>query len=130
MTERELVVFMVFVLIIVIIVSSSSPKGSSPTPDPDADKQNELAREVLRGNTTPEEITEKDGYDIEHVKQWVESYEKAAVQAALEADKTSSRIELMEDDIEWFKETCRKFIGNDWEAKTDFANRFVTKHIK
>lgn len=130
MTEREFIVLVAIIVFIVLFASSSSSGGSSPTPDPDENKQKEIAREILRGNASPEEIAGNDGYDIEHINQWVEIYEKAAIKAALEAEKTSNRIELMEDDIEWFKETCRKFIGDDWEAKTDFPNRFITKHMK
>ncbi|MDE5765110.1 MAG: hypothetical protein K2I00_09120 [Ruminococcus sp.] len=136
MTDREAVIFMVFIILIIVVTACSSNSNAQPEekpppkPDPGKDKQNKFARDILRGNTTPEKIVEKNGYDIEHVKQWVSNYEKAAVQAALEADKTSTRIKLMEEDIEWFKKTCHKFIGDDWETKTDFANRFVTKHMK
>jgi hypothetical protein len=59
------------------------PGGQSASPpepkeDPDKKEQRRLAYEILSGNITPEEVAEKEGYDIEHIKKWVEEYLHAA----------------------------------------------------
>ena len=102
-------------------VFSNNPK------EPDESARHEFAKKMLRGETTPEEIAYKEGYKVEQVKKWKDDFTQLAVKYALEADKQSSRISLMEDDIRWFKEVCRKHIGEDWEKKTGFADRDITK---
>lgn len=99
-----------------------------PKPDPDKKTQEKLALEMILKNTSPDDIAEAEGYDIEHIKQWKEDYINYAVKYTLNAHKTNARIDLMEDDIQWFKETCYKYIGDDWEEKTDFKNRTQNKY--
>ena len=95
--------------------------------EPDESARNEIAKKILRGETTPEEIAQKEGYNVEQVKKWKDDFTQLAVKYALESDKHNARISLMEDDIKWFKEVCRKHIGEDWEKKTGFADRDLTK---
>lgn len=68
---------------------------------------------MLSGKISPDDIAEKEGYNIEHIKQQKENYINYAVKYAIATPKTTARIDLVEDDIEWFKETCRKYIGED-----------------
>lgn len=127
------VIIVICLIIFTIYLASLSKKPdkkpvSKPEckPDPDKKTQERFALEILGGKISPDDIAENEGYDIEHIKQWKEDYINYAVKYAMAAPKTNARIDLMEDDIEWFKETCRKFIGEDWEEKTDFKNR--TRH--
>lgn len=112
-------------VLMVLMCTGGSP---APKPDPDENRQHELAKQMLRGNTTPEKIAEEEGYDLEHVKKWKDDYVKIAVDYALDAEKHNARITLMEDDIQWFKAACRKYIGEDWEAKTGYTEHELTKH--
>lgn len=110
-----------------ILVSLPAAKPDY-APDPDKNAQREIARSILRGEKKPEDITADKGYDPEHIKNWVEDFKKAAVALALDVDKYNSAISLQEEDIEWFKSTCKKYIGDDWEQKTGFRQHYVDKY--
>lgn len=121
----EVFVFMALCALFWMFVYAVFP--NKPKDDPDESVCHEFAKKMLRGETTPEEIAQKEGYDPEHVKKWKDDFTQLAVKYALESDKHNARISLMEDDIKWFKEVCRKYIGEDWEKKTGFADRDITK---
>ncbi|MBO5344210.1 MAG: hypothetical protein J6A57_07155 [Ruminococcus sp.] len=68
----------IVVLIVIFFIWVLSLPGGKPPPkpkdDPDKDEQRRLALEMLKGNTTPEEVAAKEGYDIEHIKKWKQDY--------------------------------------------------------
>lgn len=106
-----------------------SPKESpKPKDDPDKKTQEKLAVQILTQKTTPEEIATKENYDIEHIKQWVQDYIDYAVKYSLDARKTNAHIDRLTDDIAFLKEICCKYIGDDWEEKTDYQNRTRKKY--
>lgn len=124
------------IIIIVIILgvyvfaeACQSPKEPpKPKDDPDKKTQENFAIQILTKKTTPEEVADKEGYDIEHIKQWVQSYIDYAVKYSLDAGKTNAHIDHLTDDIAFLKEICFKYIGDDWEEKTDFQNRTRNKY--
>lgn len=99
-----------------------------PKPDPDKKTQETFALKMILEKTSPEEIAEKEQYDIEHIKQWKEDYINYAIKYTLDAPLHTARMDSMADDIQWFKEVCRKYIGSDWEEKTGFRNRTENKY--
>lgn len=105
-----------------------APPPPPPEPDPDKKTQEKIAIDILMGKTTPEGIQKDKNYDINHIKQWVADYTFYAVSYSVDSHKINSRIDLMEDDIAWFKNTCREYIGEDWEEKTDYKNRSRKKY--
>lgn len=104
------------------------PPKPQPKDDPDQKTQEKLAIQILKKKTTPEEIAEKDGYDIEHIKQWVQDYIDYAVKYSFDASKINAHIDQLTDDIAFLKEICHKYIGDDWEEKTDYQNRTRKKY--
>ena len=126
--NKEQLIGLFFLAAFIFIILTLIPGGKKITPDPDEAKQQELAKDMLRGNTTPEEIAEKEGYDIEHIKKWKDDYTQLAIKFALDSDRYAHEVELLREDIEWFKKACRKHIGDDWEAKTGFSDHYVTKY--
>lgn len=104
------------------------PPKPKPKDDPDQKTQEKLAIQILKKKTTPEEIAEKDGYDIEHIKQWVQDYIDYSVKYSFDANKINAHIDQLTDDIAFLKEICRKYIGDDWEEKTDYQNRTRKKY--
>lgn len=106
-----------------------SPKESpKPKDDPDKKTQEKFAVKILTNKETPESVAKKEGYDIEHIKQWVQDYIDYAVKYSLDSKKTNAHIDRLMDDIAFLKEICRKHIGDDWEEKTDYQNRTRKKY--
>lgn len=108
--------------------SPKEPPKPQPKADPDKKTQEKFAINILTGKTTPEEIAAKENYDIEHIKQWVQEYTNYAVKYSLDAKKTNAHIDRLTDDIAFLKEICCKYIGDDWEEKTDYQNRTRRKY--
>lgn len=125
--ENAMSAFIIIVLFFFFLITLI-PGGKSVRPDPDENTQMAFAKEMLRGNMTPEGIAQKEGYDLEHVRQWKDDYTQLAIKYALDSDKTNTRIKLLEEDIEWYKAVCRKYIGDDWEERTGFADHTVMKY--
>lgn len=117
----SLIIILIFAMIFVTLFSKKKKN------DPDEPVRHDFAKKMLRGETTPEEIAFKEGYDVEQVKKWKDEFTQLAVKYALDIDRHNAKLSLMEDDIKWFKEACRKYIGEDWEKKTGFADRDITK---
>lgn len=111
-----------------ILACKTEKEPPKPKDDPDKKTQEKLAVQILTNKTTPEEIAEKEGYDIEHIKQWVNDYIDYAVKYSLDAKKTNAHIDRLTDDIAFLKSICRKYIGDDWEEKTDYHNRTRKKY--
>ncbi len=78
-SEKAVIIILIVTFFIWIL---SLPGGQSAPPkpkdDPDKKEQRRLAHEMLSGKISPEEIAEKEGYDIEHIKKWKEEYLHAA----------------------------------------------------
>lgn len=125
-----------FIIIIIVILGAyvlaesfkSPEEPPKPKDDPDNKTQEKFAVQILTKKTTPEEIADKEGYDIEHIKQWVQNYIDYAVKYSLDAGKTNAHIDRLTDDIAFLKEICHKYIGDDWEEKTDYQNRTRSKY--
>ena len=111
-----------------LITLIPSTKEMKVPPDPAEDTQRAFAKDMLRGNTTPEEIAEKEGYDLDHVKKWKDDYTELCIKYALDSEKYAAQVRLLEEDIAWFTAVCRKYIGEDWEEKTGFADHNITKY--
>ncbi len=126
--NKETLIYLGLIAIFFFFLITLIPGGKKTAPDPDEDKQREFAKDMLRGNVTPEEIAEKEGYDLEHVKKWKDDYTKLCIKYALDSEKYAAQVRLLEEDIAWFTSICRKYIGDDWEAKTGFADHNVTKY--
>ena len=125
------IVLFIFMLYLASVSQQSNNKPEpkpEPKPDPDKKTQEKFALKMILEKNSPDDIAKAEGYDIEHIKQWKEDYINYAVKYTINAPKTNARIDLMEDDIQWFKETCHKYIGDDWEEKTDFKNRTQNKY--
>ena len=93
--------------------------------DPDETSQRKFARDILRGNTTAEDVAKDNNFDPEHVGKWVDDYKKLAIEYALNADKHTHELEIKDQDLKWFEKACEKYIGPDWKEKTDYENRRV-----
>ena len=124
-----IIIVIVVLLVYILAEAGKSPeKPPKPKEDPDKKTQENIAIQILTKKTTPEAIADKDGYDIEHIKQWVQDYIDYAVKYSLDADKTNAHIDQLIDDIAFLKEVCHKYIGDDWEEKTDYQNRTRSKY--
>lgn len=130
MNDFGVIVIFVIIMYLVAQVMKSPEKPPKPQPkaDPSKKSQEKFAVQILTKKTTPEEIAEKEGFDIEHIKQWVQDYTDYAVKYSLDASKINAHIDLLTDDIAVLKEICRKYIGDDWEEKTDYQNRSRKKY--
>lgn len=127
--SKETFIYIGLIAIFFFFLLTLIPGGKKAvTPDPDENKQRELAREMLRGNTTPEEIAEKEGYELDHIKKWKDDYTGLCIKYALDSEKYAAQVRLLEEDIAWFTAVCRKYIGDDWEQKTGFADHNITKY--
>lgn len=115
------VIFFAFVLLM-----SGGKKNEAP-PEPDQNKKDELAREVLGGGSI-EEIAEREKLNPEDLEIWKNEYLAYILNLAKNFEKTQNQIDLLTEDIEWFKAACKDHIGDDWEEKTDFANRARIKY--
>ena len=93
--------------------------------DPDETSQRKIARDILRGNKTAEDVAKDNNFDPEHVGKWVDDYKKLAIEYALNADKHTHELEIKDQDLKWFEKACEKYIGPDWKEKTDYENRRV-----
>lgn len=126
----DVLIMLGFILGIIVwaAVCKTPQEPPKPKDDPDTKTQEKLAVQILKNKTTPEEIAEKDGYDIEHIKQWVQNYIDYAVKYSFDAGKINAHIDQLTDDIAFLKEICRKYIGDDWEEKTDYQNRSRRKY--
>lgn len=116
--------FVLIVLIMFIVISFFSGTISYKG-DPDETSQRNFAREILRGNTTVEDVAKENNFNPEHVGKWVDDYKKLAVDYALNAEKHSHELEIKDQDLKWFEKVCEKHIGADWKEKTDYKNRRV-----
>ncbi len=118
-------ILIVFMLMFIVVNMFSG--GNKYKDDPDEVGQRKIAREILRGNTTVDDVVKNDNYDPAHVEQWVKDYTKLAIEYALDAEKHTHELELKEQDLQWFEKACEKHIGPDWRDKTDYNNRRVSK---
>lgn len=127
--NQDNMIGMIFVAAIVfaIVLLIPSGKKADPPPEPDQKKKDEIAREVLSG-VSVEEIAERDGYSPDDICQWQSEYLAYIMNLAEKFEKTQNQIDLLTEDIEWFKAACKDHIGDDWEEKTDFANRARIKY--
>lgn len=126
--NKETLIYLGLVVIFFFFLITLIPGEKKAVPDPDEDKQWEFAKDMLRGNVTPEEIAEQEGYDLEHVKKWRDDYTELCIKYALDSEKYAAQVKLLEEDIAWFTAVCRKYIGEDWEERTGFADHNITKY--
>lgn len=126
----DLLVLVLFILGILVWTAACKPSEEPPKPknDPDKKTQEKLAIQILKKKSTPEEIAEKEGYNIEHIKQWVQDYTEYAVKYSFDASKINAHIDQLTDDIAILKDICRKYIGDNWEEITDYQNRTRKKY--
>lgn len=90
--------------------------------DPDKGTQQKLAKEMLRGETTPEEIAKKDNFDPAHIQKWRDDYAALVVDYVLNAEEKAAEKEGLAADNELLKRICQEYIGDDWETKTGFKS--------
>lgn len=128
MNDFEYILIFIAGIIFFSLMSKSSQPPPKPKDDPDKKTQEKFAVQILKKKSTPEEIAEKEGYDIEHIKQWVQDYIDYAVKYSFDAKKTNAHIDRLTDDIAFLKQICCKYIGDDWEEKTDYQNRTRKKY--
>ena len=126
----DLLIMIVCIMGIWLWAEACKAPKSKPKPkdDPDKKTQEKFAVQILKKKTSPEEIAEKEGYDIEHIKQWVQEYTDYAVKYSFDAKKINAHIDSLTDDIAFLKQICREYIGDDWEGKTDYQNRTRNKY--
>lgn len=126
----DLLVLVLFILGILVWTAACKPSEEPPKlkSDPDKKTQEKLAIQILKKKSTPEEIAEKEGYDIEHIKQWMQDYTEYAVKYSFDASKINAHIDQLTDDIAILKDICRKYIGDNWEEITDYQNRTRKKY--
>lgn len=127
-TNKSALVGIAIVGILFFIVCSIFPGGNEYKPDPDEKGQREVAKKILRGETTADDVAAKEGYDPEHIGKWVKDYTDLAVKYALDSDKYAEHINLLEQDIVWFTKACEKYIGADWKEKTGFGDHNLDKY--
>lgn len=125
-SNKSALVGIAIVGILFFIVCSLFPGGYKP--DPDEKGQREIAKKILRGQTTAEDVAAKEGYDPEHIEGWIKNYKDLAVKYALDSDKYAEQVILLEQDIVWFTKTCEKYIGADWREKTGFGDHNLDKY--
>ncbi len=127
MSEDNMVGIVFIAIIFFAFVLLMSGGGNEKPPEPDQSKKDELAREVLKGGNI-EEIAEREKLDPEDIGKWKDEYLEYILNLAENFGKTQNQIDLLTEDIEWFKDACKNHIGDDWEEKTDFANRARIKY--
>ncbi len=88
--------------------------------DPDEDTQRKLAKAMLRGETSPENIAENEHFDPEHIKKWRDDYAALVVDYVFHAGERDAEKNALASDNELLKKICREYIGDDWETKTGF----------
>ncbi|MCM1529265.1 MAG: hypothetical protein NC093_04640 [Alistipes sp.] len=88
--------------------------------DPDKSKQQEFAKQMLRGEKTPEEIAEKEHFDPEHIKRWRDEYAALVVDCVFHAGEIDAALNELAADNELLRMICQEYIGDDWETKTGF----------
>lgn len=88
--------------------------------DPDKGTQQKFAKEMLRGEKTPEEIAQKEHFDPEHIKKWRDDYAALVVDHVFHAGDKEAEKESLTADNELLKKICQEYIGDDWESKTGF----------
>lgn len=119
------VVIVFFIIVIFLaMIPDNKPKE---VPDPDQAGKDAIALEVLRKEKTEAEISARDGYSEDKIKEWVDDYVKRAVDLAADVHKQQAEIELLREDVEWFKRVCKEKFGDDWEKETHFLDRAMNK---
>lgn len=127
MSEDNMVGIVFIAIIFFAFVLLMSGGGNEKPPKPDQSKKDELAREVLKGGNI-EEIAERENLNPDDIGKWKDEYLEYILNLAENFGKTQNQIDLLTEDIEWFKDACKNHIGDDWEEKTDFANRARIKY--
>lgn len=127
MSEDNMVGIVFIAIIFFAFVLLMSGGGNEKSPEPDQNKKDELAREVLKGGNI-EEIAERENLNPDDIGKWKDEYLEYILNLAENFGKTQNQIDLLTEDIEWFKDACKNHIGDDWEEKTDFANRARIKY--
>ncbi len=127
MSEDNMVGIVFIAIIFFAFVLLMSGGGNEKPPEPDQSKKDELAREVLKGGNI-EEIAEREKLDPEDIGKWKDEYLEYILNLAENFGKTQNQIDLLTEDIEWFKNACKDHIGDDWEEKTNFENRARIKY--
>ncbi len=127
--NQDNMVGIVFIAVIffAFVILMSGGKKDEKSPEPDQNKKDELAREVLKGGNV-EEIAEREKLAPEDIGKWRDEYLAYILNLAENFGKTQNQIDLLTEDIEWFKAACKNHIGDDWEEKTDFTNRARIKY--
>ncbi len=127
MTQDNIVGIVFIAVIFFAFVLLMSGGGNEKPPEPDQNKKDELAREVLKGGNI-EEIAERENLNPDDIGKWKDEYLEYILNLAENFGKTQNQIDLLTEDIEWFKDACKNHIGDDWEEKTNFANRARIKY--
>ncbi|MCM1132378.1 MAG: hypothetical protein NC340_02795 [Ruminococcus flavefaciens] len=128
MDDFSIIIMFVLGIYLVAQIMKSPETPPEPKPDPDKKTQEKIALKILLKKTTPEEVAEKDGYDIEHIKQWMQDFIDYAVKYTADAAKNNSHVDYLIDNIAILKEICREYIGDDWEEKTGYTERSRRKY--
>ena len=99
--------------------------GSSPPPKKEYKQsfKDKIAVENLRGKIKPEDLALRENISPEEVKQFTEEFLKDAEVFAENRRAMQDRIGELEVETEWFRRTCARFIGEDWETKTGYDKR-------
>lgn len=122
MSSDSIGILFVSLMIFILLCSIG---GSCYNADPEETDRRNFAREILRGNTTIENVANDNNFDPSHVEEWVNEYTQLAIKYAVDAEKHTHEIELKEQDLKWFEQVCEKYIGPDWKTITDFNNRRI-----
>ncbi len=88
--------------------------------DPDKSTQQELAKQMLRGEKTPDDIAREECYDPKHIEKWRDDYAALVVDYVFHAGEKEAELDELAADNELLKKICREYIGDDWETETGF----------
>lgn len=85
--------------------------------------KDKIAVENLRGKIKPEDLATREKLTVDEVKQFTEEFLKDAETFAENRRAMQDKIGELEVEVDWFRRTCARFIGEDWKDKTGYDKR-------
>lgn len=120
MTDTGTIIIIAVLLIFVLCLFSGSPDEQKK--EYSQDQKDKVAIELLRG-ADPAEVAEREGLDVETITQWKNDFLGSSEKIAEHRNELLAIQAQQANDLAWFEEVCKKYIGENWKDITGYDQR-------
>ncbi len=118
----DTVIILLFILGIVFVLCLFSGSTTETKKEYSQDQKDKVAIELLRG-ADPDEVAEREGVDVDTLTQWKNDFLGSSEKIAEHRNELLAIQAKQANDLAWFEEVCKKYIGENWKDITGYDQR-------